>query len=279
MHNSLILTYHNIVDGKSNDLLLYDVSLDDFRQQMEYLRQLADEQHKVAGSELPVTSANTPFIYESEYEVRNPKHVTTNSKPETRNSLKYVITFDDGYHSWAKEVLADLLQHGLKAIFFVCIKHIEEGKISCVDILKLKNAGMEIGSHSVSHSYLDTLSETELFTELGESKKALESITQAEVKYFSVPYGNCSERIVKIAQAIGYQAVFTSVIGINQRAGYTLKRVSLKRDTSLTDFKEILAGKRIGRMAFEQGFKDTIKRIVGVKNFHFFRNCIVRKAE
>jgi len=239
MHNSLILTYHNIVDGKEKDLLLYDVSLEDFRQQMDIVR----------NTQCAIRATNI------------------------------VLTFDDGYKSWANEVFEVLSQYRLKAIFFICIKHLEEGKVSCVDILKLKNAGMEIGSHSVSHSYLNTLSETELFAELGESKKALESIIQSEVKYFSVPYGNCSERIVKIAQAVGYQAVFTSVIGINHRAGYTLKRISLKRDTSLKEFKAIIAGKGLGRMAFEQGVKDTFKNIVGVKNFHFLRNCVVRKAE
>jgi Predicted xylanase/chitin deacetylase len=57
-------------------------------------------------------------------------------------------------------------------------------------IKELYDTGLvEIGSHTVTHPYLDTLTEEQLDYELSESKAYLEGIINGEVTSFAYPYG------------------------------------------------------------------------------------------
>ncbi len=229
---NLVLMYHDVkLPGTPLDL--YDVALEHFKSQMEFLR-------------------NNPLL-----------------------GSEVMLTFDDGYRSWAGEVLQVLNSFDLKACFFVCLNFLKESKISKDDILCLKQQGMIIGSHGVTHNFLHCMKDKDIFYELTESKKTLEDITGEEIKYFSVPRGLYNQKVLRIAQEAGYEKVFTSDIGTNQGGNYTLKRVALKRDTTLQDFQDFLSRKNFKRMAFKQALKDGAKKMIGIKFYNKIRNVLI----
>lgn len=255
---TLVLTYHNVV-SPNNDLHLYDVSLDDFRRQVALLK------NKGVG-----------------YRVKRVEEKEPNNRyslPVTHYPFHVAITFDDGYESWANDVLDILNEADLKAYFFICIEFIKNGSISEEDIVKLKNNGMVIGSHGLTHRFLHKVSNKELFYELGESKRMLEGIIQEKVEHFSVPRGVYNRRILKIAKDIGYKHVFTSDIGVSKSDDFVLKRIPIKRNTSLDDFKNIVEGRNIGKMVCSQWLKDAAKRISGIRFYNWVRAKVVVRAE
>ncbi|MCM8773456.1 MAG: polysaccharide deacetylase family protein [Candidatus Omnitrophica bacterium] len=229
---SVVLMYHNMVNDKK-DLSLYDVRYNSFIRQMEVLK-LCRRGYKI----------NTP--------------------------LDIIITFDDGYKSWAGEVLDILKKNGLKAYFFVSIEFLRKGMISKEDIVRLNDNGMVIGSHGVFHRFFFNLSNEDLFYELGESKKILEDIVRKEIIDFSVPRGIYNKKLEIIAKDVGYKRLFTSIVGINDSDNFIVKRVPIKSYTTIDEFEKIIEGK-IKLIAFMQNLKDKAKVILGINFYNYVR--------
>jgi Polysaccharide deacetylase len=86
-----------------------------------------------------------------------------------------MINFDDGYKShflYAKPILD---KYGFKATFFiVCGKMETKPKwMTWQDIMALKNDGMDIQSHTMTHAHLDSVSAQKLDYEIGYAKQCL----------------------------------------------------------------------------------------------------------
>ena len=268
---TLVLMYHNVVNS-DNGLHLYDVSLDNLKKQMTIIKSPGHQVTKSPGHKVTRT--------QSCKDTRTKLYPLNANLRGTRYALRdTILTFDDGYKSWAQEVLDILNEAGLKAYFFVCMEFIKNGSISKEDIVKLKNNGMVIGSHGMKHRFLHKLSNRELFYELGESKKALEDIIQDEVKHFSIPRGVHNKKILKIAKDLGYKHIFTSDIGINRKNEFALKRIPIKRDVSLEAFQDIISGKSIRVMVFSQKIRDKAKKSLGIGVYNLIRRILVTKAE
>jgi len=114
------------------------------------------------------------------------------------------------------------------------------------DIVKLKNAGMETGSHTVTHPNLAALSGAELAGEIAGSRKMLEEILCTPVRAFSYPFGKrytCNEQVRQAVIDAGYESATMTLFG---RAGahsdlYALPRIGV-RDAALVRLKVNLLG-------------------------------------
>jgi len=93
----------------------------------------------------------------------------------------------------------------------------------------LYEAGVEIGSHTVSHRFLSTLPDAEVMIEITESKKKLENFLNNEVSCFSYPGGKYTVKIVEMVKEAEYQCAFTTDIGLNSYDNdpYKLKRINI----------------------------------------------------
>ncbi len=81
-----------------------------------------------------------------------------------------------------------------------------------VSVQQLKQLCVEnvlIGSHSASHCHMTDLSEKEIWLELTESKRELESILGQTIDLFSFPFGEYTSNIIDLAKRAGYRHVFT----------------------------------------------------------------------
>ena len=129
-----------------------------------------------------------------------------------------VLTFDDGFRNWLTAAVPLLRRLGVRATFYVCPGFSGAGtgtwterRAGCStrsEAQELLEAGMELGSHSLSHPDLRLLDGGELSRELEESKREVERLTGRPCRTLAYPYGLYDERVVSAARAAGYELAF-----------------------------------------------------------------------
>jgi peptidoglycan/xylan/chitin deacetylase (PgdA/CDA1 family) len=129
-----------------------------------------------------------------------------------------VLTFDDGWASSLDEIAPILGRFGARGTFYVNpglwgIQHPDvqgpPGRLLDREgALALLAAGMELGSHTMSHPNLTTLDDAELARELSDSKRAVEDLTGRPCRTFAYPYGKFDGRVSAAAEAAGYELAF-----------------------------------------------------------------------
>ncbi len=104
-----------------------------------------------------------------------------------------VLSFDDnrkGDFTYGKPILD---KYGFKATFFIiCGKTTDKGAMNWQDIAAMQRDGMDIESHTMTHAHLDTLSQSQLNTEIGGSKQCLASHGY-NATIFAYPYDEGSD--------------------------------------------------------------------------------------
>lgn len=83
---------------------------------------------------------------------------------------------------------------------------------------QLATDGHEIGSHSLSHTFLTRSSESELDHEMRESRRVLEQQVGARVQSFCYPDGDCDSRTQHAARSARYENAVTTRPGSNSRS-------------------------------------------------------------
>jgi len=159
-------------------------------------------------------------------------------------SHSVTFTFDDGFADNVETALPLLQRYNAKGIFFITAGKLgttdENGRyMTAEQVCKLVDAGMEIGSHTMTHPRLHKLPLDEARRELLESKTLLESITNQPVRYLAYPSGSLNLEVAAITRQTGYAAA-CSVIRDNRivpKLRYWLPRVMVMRDTPLRKFK------------------------------------------
>lgn len=132
------------------------------------------------------------------------------------------VVFDDGFagvHRHAAPVLADL---GVPSTLFAVTDELgrrpawwpEAGRImSRSELLELRDAGVDVGSHTRTHARLPTVGPTEKHEEVVASKAVLEDIVAHGVRLLAYPYGEHDPEARELAAGAGYAAAFTFLNG------------------------------------------------------------------
>lgn len=134
----------------------------------------------------------------------------TDPRP-SRGRLAVTLSWDDGHPSDLRtaEICA---RHGFAATFYVPIRN-REG-LPVLDesgIRRLAAAGFEIGGHTYSHRYLDSIGLAEARVEIESGKKALEDITGEPISGFCYPGGKYDDRHVALVRELGFAYARTTV--------------------------------------------------------------------
>ncbi len=103
---------------------------------------------------------------------------------------------------------------------------------------QLRDAGMWIGSHTVSRPHLPGLPAYKLMFELRASREALEAVLEQPVTTLAYPGGAYDARVMRAAREAGYLAAVAIRGGCIQRSDevYALSRVELNRTCSKERF-------------------------------------------
>lgn len=120
--------------------------------------------------------------------------------------------------------------------------------LSVDDLKRMDVAGMDVGSHGISHADLARCDEDEALREISASKLALEAMTGRPVTGFAYPFGKRASigRRAQFVSQSGYDYAVTTEFGA-VRAGadpFALPRIAV-RDTALVRLKVNLMGIQI----------------------------------
>jgi peptidoglycan/xylan/chitin deacetylase (PgdA/CDA1 family) len=207
-----ILMYHRMRAPKAGDR--YSVSPAVFRVQMQWLR---DNGYEV-------------ISYDRYYQAL----ISTSSLPDK----SVVISFDDGYRDQFRSAYPILREFGYSAIFFPYTRDIGQHDFMTYEMMReLIGAGMEIGSHTVTHPWINRMSSDDIERELENSKIALEANIGIRVNHFCYPFGWYNAEIVRAVQSAGYLSAVTvrALTSYDKKLGpYFVPRVQI--ENSLKSF-------------------------------------------
>ncbi|MFE3030336.1 polysaccharide deacetylase family protein [Streptomyces canus] len=126
------------------------------------------------------------------------------------------LTFDDGYADFVDHALPVLRRLDFGATLFVLPGRLggdnawdplgpRKPLLTADGIRQAARAGIEIGSHGLTHLDLTTVDDLRLKTEVVESRAALEDLLGAPVDGFCYPYGTLHPRAVEAVRGAGYR--------------------------------------------------------------------------
>ncbi len=112
----------------------------------------------------------------------------------------------------------------------------------------LRDAGMDVQSHTQNHRVLQTLDDATLRDELTRSRRDLERALGDPIRAIAYPVGGDISHLPRVRAALdesGYSIGFTNATGINYpwqlRDRWNLRRLAVNRDASLAMFASSLA--------------------------------------
>jgi peptidoglycan/xylan/chitin deacetylase (PgdA/CDA1 family) len=99
-------------------------------------------------------------------------------------------------------------------------------------------AGMEVGSHSVSHQRLHQLPQDAALYEIAESRTALQDMLGVPIAHFAYPFGDFTADTVELVRRAGYTSAVTVVPGLARASDDHLRlpRVLVNGERGLWSF-------------------------------------------
>jgi|CXWL01.1.fsa_nt_gi peptidoglycan/xylan/chitin deacetylase (PgdA/CDA1 family) len=119
-----------------------------------------------------------------------------------------VISFDDGWSDQFKYAFPILQKHHYTATFFVFTNPIgRRGFLSWDNLQTLVAAGMTIGSHTLSHPFLNKVTDPNiLWSEINASKNVLEKNLGITITEFAYPFGQYNASTTELVKRAGYSS-------------------------------------------------------------------------
>lgn len=198
-------------------------------------------------------------------------------KKQIASSLpKVVITFDDGLEDNYTNAYPILKEFGLKAYFFVLASRIStEGYMDWKQLKELRDAGMIIGSHGMTHRILTELSDEDLDYELRESKRIIEENLQCPANYLSIPRGFYNQKVIDKAREIGYREIFTSKL--KDSDDFIFGRIAVKGNWDFSYFTKVVNSGLSLKDRAKEFIKDSSKKMLGANRYDKLRTAVLRK--
>jgi peptidoglycan/xylan/chitin deacetylase (PgdA/CDA1 family)/GT2 family glycosyltransferase len=198
-YSAIVLAYHSLSDLSADPVLKeYGVDPETFADQLDTL---ALRGHRFVDLDrlLAAVEGNAPL----------PKKAT-------------LVTFDDAYADLLPAAAEILSRRGIPAVVFAVSgqiggtnewdRHLGAGVLPLLDadgLRSLIDAGIEIGSHSVSHPQLTKVEEEIVKAELRDSAEELEAIGIPRPRALAYPHGEWNPSISAAAAEAGYALAFT----------------------------------------------------------------------
>jgi peptidoglycan/xylan/chitin deacetylase (PgdA/CDA1 family) len=203
-----ILSYHRVVSGLGSDTPT--VSPATFEKQMATLRRFWN----------PISLADLLLWLEWQ-QALPPRPV--------------VVTFDDGSEDTYTYAFPILRKYRIPATVFMIAANVNQpNSLTSSQIQDMAQDGVTVGSHTVNHAYLPSLSLEESRKELFDSKRILEQWAP-RVDFLSYPAGGFTPEIQGIARAAGYRLACTTNRGLRRfpTDRWALRRITMHATRSL----------------------------------------------
>jgi peptidoglycan/xylan/chitin deacetylase (PgdA/CDA1 family) len=158
------------------------------------------------------------------------------------------LSFDDGEYNQFASALPALVARGMTATFYVTTSWVgRPGYVSWDDLRTMRDAGMDIQSHTHTHPFLRDLASPEVSFELTESRRQLDRELEQQTNGLSFPNGSYPRsECRRLVEDAGYQVVGTSRWGANHgtaRTGPTyVRRCTISGAPSQRLFLQVVSG-------------------------------------
>jgi peptidoglycan/xylan/chitin deacetylase (PgdA/CDA1 family) len=197
---------------------------------------------------------------------------------------RFVLSFDDGHISNYTVALPLLAARGWPGCFFVIASRVgAPDALGWPELREMAAAGMEIGSHSLTHAFLHRATPAEICREFGESKRILEDGLGQAVEFASLPRGSAAPGMGALIRELGYRAFCTSDPGLVGRGTdpFALPRIAVKQGTSVALLRRVLAGSSLTLATLKSGhvLKGMGKGLVGAERWWRLRGALATVAE
>lgn len=126
-----------------------------------------------------------------------------------------VLTFDDGYRDFYTDVFPILKKYQAKATSYVVNNFLGlPNNLTKEQLQELIDSKLvEIGAHTLNHTYLKGLQLERVRNEVEESKKELEKLLNQKVISFAYPYGVFDEQALAVVKEAGFETAVTTTLG------------------------------------------------------------------
>jgi peptidoglycan/xylan/chitin deacetylase (PgdA/CDA1 family) len=152
------------------------------------------------------------------------------------------FTFDDGYKNVYDNALPIFKKYGMVGVTFPIVQDIQEGESYCVtwpQLLEFQTAGWEIGSHTITHPRLTTLTPGQIDYELKRSKQILAS-QGITAKTLAFPYGAYNAQVLDYATRY-YENSRKASGGEPNAIGCDRYKIKVREVSHLTPAEEVIA--------------------------------------
>jgi len=198
------------------------------------------------------------------------------------NDKMVVLAFDDGVRSNFSFVFPVLKKYNFAGVFFITVGLVGSHEMMTWEqIGEMHNAGMDIGSHTLTHSFPTELTVDQLKFELVESKRLLELKLESQVKFFSSPTGFYSRNLPVLARQAGYGAACFTKVAFNgvHTDLFHLNKIGIKRSFSLQLFQAIVEGDyyTLIILRIRQILRDGAKIVLGRKLYEYIKKVFLKR--
>ena len=192
------------------------------------------------------------------------------------------LTFDDGCATDLLVAAPLLASMGIRATSYVTTGFLgRRGFLTAATVRELADAGIEIGSHGMTHRFLPDLSDAELHEEVRASRERLEHMVGRPVDHFSCPGGRFDNRVAASVRAASYRSMATSRIGRFQVGAdaFAIPRVVVTERTSVSEVVDIARGRGLVGPRLRASLLDATKRALGNRRYVALRARLFSDGE
>tara|TARA_B100001964_G_C14105777_1_gene541454 strand:- start:307 stop:1044 length:738 start_codon:yes stop_codon:yes gene_type:complete len=193
--------------------------------------------------------------------------------------VSWVLTFDDGFSSDYEIALPLLMEKEMQALFFIVPSYVgRPNYLTWKQIKSLSDNGMEIGSHSLNHVDMVSVSKLQRMSELNDSRKIIEDQISKSIRSFSFPFGQFNNEVIKDVFDSGYEYCFTSKPGNFNSEDKIIPRISLNGTMTSKKVNRIInnceKNKIVGELAYN--LKSSLKKVFGMRVYWILRKLIIQ---
>jgi len=172
-------------------------------------------------------------------------------EPAPHGAKLVAITFDDGYLNLHAHALPLLAEFGIPATVFLVAGHLggesawdaAEGDsplplLGLAQLREMAAAGIEFGSHGMTHAHLAGLAAPAACAEVTSSKQRLEDALGTPCRSFAYPYGEHTPELRRLVREAGYELACATQLGVVRPHPdwFALPRVNIRRYSLLPRF-------------------------------------------
>lgn len=215
-----IVTYHSVrphTEGESSEQERFDVTPDLLREHLEYLKDRG----------FTTISFETLANYFDGETPLPPKPI--------------ILSFDDSWRNQYIYAFPLLKEYSATATFFVFTNSLDrKNHLTWDETREMQKAGMEIGSHTKFHPYLDDITDPiELKKEIAGSKTILEESIGIPITTFAYPFGEHATTSIDEVKRAGYRTARSLRAGVVQSESDRYILRSFLATDDLEDFKRM----------------------------------------